>query len=133
MEVLRWKQRFENLGKAHKKFLLALKAIQEKPKDELIQMALVQAFEFTYELSWKTLKDYLEYKGVVVSLPREVIKQAFHHQIIEDGQEWIDMLQSRNLLAHTYDDAAAKQAVEVIQSRYAAALQQVFDYLEKAP
>jgi len=89
-QTIRWKQRFENFEKARKKLLTAARAVAANPSEELYQMALIQAFEFTYELGWKTLKDYLIYSGESkASLPREVIKHAFHHGVIEDGQTWI--------------------------------------------
>ena len=75
-------------------------------------MALVQVFEFTYELGWKTVKDYLSFSGIKnVNSPREVIKHGFQNQIIEDGQLWINMMEDQNLIAHTYSEENAKKAV----------------------
>jgi nucleotidyltransferase substrate binding protein (TIGR01987 family) len=88
-------------------------------------MAVIKSYEFTFELSWKTLKDYLSYNGIDARLPREVIKQAFATGLLADGQLWIDMLEERNLMAHTYDDARAKAAVTQIQTRYLAGLEQL--------
>ena len=101
---IRWRQRFENFEKARKKLHKTLQALQQDFDNEIYQIALIQSFEFTYELGRKTVKDFLQYQGVKkVSLPREVIKQGFHHNIIEDGQSWINMLEDRNLMAHTYN------------------------------
>ena len=131
-EDIRWKQRFENFGKARQKFHQALNAYLAEKDNELYQMALIQTFEFTYESGWKTIKDYLLFQGVKrVTLPREVIKQGFHHQIIDDGQAWIDMLEDRNLMAHTYDEKKAEKAVSNIANRYAAAVDQVFIYFKE--
>ena len=128
---IRWKQRFQNFEKAYHKFQHALQFQAEEPENELYQMALVQAFEFTFELGWKTVKDFLLYSGVKkVSLPRDVIKQGFHHQVIEDGQLWIDMMLDRNLMAHTYSEENARQALEKIRSRYQEGLRQVYVYLK---
>jgi len=55
------------------------------------------------DLRWKTLKDLLTYKGIDALLPREVLRQAFASGLLQDGQLWIDMLEQRNLMAHTYD------------------------------
>jgi nucleotidyltransferase substrate binding protein (TIGR01987 family) len=95
---------------------------------------LVQRFEYTFELAWKTLKDYLEYSGVVLEqvTPRFVIKAAFAARIIADGDAWIAMLAHRNLMTHTYDEAKFREAVEQIARRYVHALDQVHGVLEKA-
>ncbi len=126
---IRWQQRFENLQSAYRRLRLAIDAHKTAPDNELIHMALIKAFEMTFELSWKTLKDYLKYNGIDVKLPREVIKQAFANDIIDDGQLWIDMLEDRNLMAHTYDEARALKAVAHICERYQAGITQVHDYL----
>jgi len=78
------------------------------------------------------MKDYLVYNGVEVSLPREVIKQAFHHQLTKDGQAWIDMLEDRNLMAHVCQEQAALAAGKSIRERYAPAIELVYhDFLKK--
>lgn len=128
---IRWQQRFENLQAAYKKLRHAIAANKENSKDDLIQMALIKAFEMSFELSWKTLKDYLQYNGVDVKLPREVIKQAFSNNIILDGQLWIDMLDDRNLMAHTYDEARALKAIEHICQRYMGGIDQIYNFLHE--
>jgi len=124
---IRWKQRFDNLQRAHRRLLWALEIQQQDPENDLIRMAVIKAYEFTFELSWKTLKDFLAYNGIDAKLPREVLKQAFATGLISDGQLWIDMLEERNLMAHTYNDTRARQAVQLIQERYLAGLQQLHD------
>ena len=99
--------------------------------NDLERDGVIQRFEYTFELSWKTMKDYLIYNGVQVSLPREVIKQAFHHQLIRDGQVWIDMLEDRNLMAHVYQEQAALIAGKSIRERYAPAIEQIHNDLLK--
>jgi len=129
---LRWKQRFENFEKARKKLNLTLEAYEKDNNNEIYQMALIQSFEFTYELGWKCVKDYIRYQGVKkVSFPREVIKHAFHHNIIEDGQTWIDMIEDRNLMSHTYDEEKAINAACRIAERYVKAIDQLYDYLKE--
>jgi nucleotidyltransferase substrate binding protein (TIGR01987 family) len=124
---IRWQQRFDNLKRAHRRLLWALEMQQQDPENDLIRMAVIKAYEFTFELGWKTLKDFLAYNGIDAKLPREVLKQAFATGLLSDGQLWIDMLEERNLMAHTYDDARARQAVRLIQERYLAGLQQLHD------
>ena len=126
---IRWKQRFDNLQRAYQRLRWAMEIHQQDPSDELIRMAVIKAYEFTFELSWKTLKDFLAYNGIDAKLPREVLKQAFATGLVINGQLWIDMLEERNLMAHTYDDATAHKAVDQIQERYLGGLQQLHDML----
>jgi nucleotidyltransferase substrate binding protein (TIGR01987 family) len=129
MQDIRWKQRFENLQSAYQRLQHAIEVNEQTPDNDLIQMALIKAFEMTFELSWKTMKDYLNYNGIDVKLPREVIKQAFANDIIVNGQLWMDMLEDRNLMAHTYDEARAIKAVNHICQHYIAGLNDLHQYL----
>lgn len=126
---IRWKQRFDNLQRAYRRLQWALEMTQQDADGDLIRMAVIKAYEFTFELSWKTLKDYLAYNGIDARLPRDVIKQGFATGLIANGQLWIDMLEERNLMAHTYEDTRARQAVEQIQQRYLSGLSQLHDLL----
>ena len=116
LKTIRWQQRFTNLDKAFSQLKRGL-AI-EAPSD-IERQGIIQSFEFTFELSWKTLKDYLEAQGLMCQFPREVIKQAFQNQIISDGETWLDMLAKRNLLAHTYDENLAAEAYRLIKDQFA--------------
>ena len=129
-EDIRWKQRFENYSRAYNQLDRAVKAHADQPDNDLIQMALVKAFEMTFELAWKTMKDYLRFNGIDVKLPREVIKQAFANDVIIDGQLWIDMLENRNVMAHVYDEARAEETVELICLNYLPALEQLHEFLQ---
>ena len=115
----RWKQRFQNFEKG---FLLLREALENGPGslNKLEQEGVIQRFEYTFELAWKSIKDYLEENGVVIApvTPRQVVKDAFAAKLIEDGQIWIDMLDHRNLLSHTYDFSVFEKAVEDIAARY---------------
>lgn len=127
---IRWKQRFENLEKAIKRLNEALEAENKDPNNHLYQIAVIGSFQFTYELCWKTLKDFLKYNGVDVSLPREVIKQAFHHKLLSDGMLWIEMLEERNIMAHVYQDIAAKKALDNIKNKYVTAIFELYNLLD---
>ena len=98
--------------------------------NELEKEGAIQRFEYSLELAWKTAKDFLEHSGVVIdpATPREVIKQAFAARVIADGQVWIDMLNHRNLLSHTYDCALFEEAAEALAARYLPAIGQLHDY-----
>jgi len=129
-DQVRWKQRFENLTAALASLDEALDAAKREPDNRLYQIALIGAFTFTYELGWKTLKDYLKFGGISLTVPRDVIKQAFNSGLIADGQTWIDMIDDRNLMSHAYDKAAAAQAVQNIRTRYRPAIEQVYRILK---
>ena len=125
-----WKQRFENFDRA---LGLLREALAQGPAalNQLEKEGVVQRFEYTLELAWKTVKDYLEGSGVVFTsvTPRHVIKDAFAAKILADGQTWIAMIDHRNLLSHTYDPVNFEEAVVAIHDRYLPALQQVRNLL----
>ena len=115
---------------------MLLKEAFEKDIDEMSDLekeGVVQRFEYTFELAWKTLKDYLVHSGIVFDqiTPRRVIKEAFSAKIIEDGQIWIDMLEQRNLMSHTYDEETFEKVIRNITQRYFVALEQVFTWLKQ--
>ncbi len=124
----RWQQRFQNLEQA---FVRLEKGLSIAKPNDVEKQGIIQSFEFTFELAWKTLKDYLESQGVTVQFPRETVKEAFHYQIISDGQLWMDMLEKRNQMAHTYDEAAAEQALSLIRNSYAPALRGAVSFLKQ--
>lgn len=127
---VRWRQRLQNFGAALATLREALAATQHAPQDHLYRIALIGAFKFTFELGWKTLRDYLQFSGVEATLPRDVIKQAFQNGLVADGQLWITMMLDRNLLSHAYDDAAALLAAGSIGSTYLDAIEQVYAMLK---
>ena len=130
MDDIRWEQRFQNFSRA---FCLLRSALEERPLDQfsdLEQEGLIQRFEYTYELAWKTFKDYLQANGVIVDpiTPRQVIKEAFAARMIKDGQLWIDMMLHRNLLSHTYDLSRFREVLEAVSNRYLSALEDAHNW-----
>lgn len=125
---IRWKQRFQNFEKA---FLFFREAVNKQDYTPIETSGLVQAFEFTFELGWKTIKDYLYEQGIDTRFPREALKEGFHTQIIVDGHIWIQMLEKRNELSHTYNEEVARHAVEIIKNSYYQAIEQVYLYLKE--
>ena len=85
------------------------------------------------DLRWKTLQDMLTSEGIDALLPREVLRQAFATGLLQEGQLWIDMLEQRNLMAHTYDAARAQQALALILERFAPALRTLAADLGQRP
>ena len=124
---VRWKQRFQNFEKA---FLFFQTAINKDEYTPIEIGGLVQAFEFTFELGWKTIKDFLFEQGISTSYPREAIKQAFQTEIIEDGHSWLHMLEKRNELSHTYNQSVAEHAVDIIKHQYFPAIEQVYNFFK---
>jgi len=126
---LRWKQRYINLNKAYKQLS---EAVNRYPNlSDLEKEGLIQRFEYTFELAWKTLKDYLESKGVTVAFPRDVFKEAFSSQIISEGEVWIDMLDNRNMMAHTYEESVFNEVIAKINESYFLAIKQLMNFFEQ--
>lgn len=127
-EGVRWKQRYAN----YKKAVMQLTEFVEKPDlNKFEAQGLIQCFEYTFELAWKTAKDYLEAQGFVVRSPRQTIQLAFQTELIADGHVWIDALEKRNLMAHTYDENTTKEAERLIRVNYYSMLKALQDELEK--
>jgi nucleotidyltransferase substrate binding protein (TIGR01987 family) len=120
---IRWKQRFQNFDRA---FVLLRSALENGAGglNPLEKEGVIQRFGYSFELAWKTIKDYLEDSGAVFAIvaPRQVLKDAFAAKLINDGQVWIDMLDHRNLLSHTYNFASFELAIEAIVARYLPAM-----------
>ncbi len=128
---IRWKQRFNNFDRA---FVLLREAMEHGPAalNQLEKEGVIQRFEYCFKLAWKTTMDYMEHGGVVFAVvtPRDVLKRAFAAKILEDGQTWIDMLDHRNPLSHTYSRASFDKAVEAIHQRYLSAIGQLHDFMQ---
>jgi nucleotidyltransferase substrate binding protein (TIGR01987 family) len=127
---IRWQQRFSN----YKKALAQLKKFIDKGDlSELEKQGLVKAFEYTYELAWNTIKDFLEYQGKVDIIgSRDTFREAFTENIIIDGEEWMNMLKSRNLTIHTYNQETADEIYDKVFNSYFQLfcdLKQYFDQL----
>lgn len=124
----RWRQRFQNY-RSSLRFLEA--ACAKSDLSDLERAGLIQLFEVTFELGWKTLKDYLEYGGFDLKSPRDVLKQAFASGLLEDGEGWILALDGRNRFAHIYHEGIIRQSVEDITGRYRALLMALEETLSR--
>jgi nucleotidyltransferase substrate binding protein (TIGR01987 family) len=122
---IRWQQRLSN----YKKALAQLgKFMEKKELNELEEQGLIQAFEYTHELAWKTLSDFLKNQGnVEIYGSKDTTREAFAIGIIEDGEIWMEMIKSRNLTSHTYNKQTTDEIVNAIQKGY----YQAFTSLEK--
>lgn len=125
IEDLRWKQRFANFSKAMNHLENALQI----PEPDIVQKAgIIQFFEMSFELAWNMVKDYLDEQGFVdIKSPRGALKKAFEMNILENGHDWMDLLQDRNLTAHTYDEQKASHMEKLIKDKYFPILKDLLD------
>lgn len=118
-QEIRWRYRFANFSRA---FSLLREALENGASalSDLEREGVVQRFEYTFELAWNTLKDRMEYDGLILPsvTPRAVIRQAFQSKLIAEGDVWIDMLNDRNLMSHRYDFATFRRVVKDVERRY---------------
>jgi len=112
----RWKQRFYNFNKALSQLQ---KFIDKEELNDLEELGLIQAFEFTHELAWKVLKDYFEYQGnSSITGSRDATREAFKNGLVEDGNAWMEMINSRNQSSHTYNEETAADIKDKILFGY---------------
>ena len=125
-EDIRWKQRFNNYLKAFQTITDAVKLAEERDLSNLEEQGLIQGFEFTHELAWNVLKDYLEYQGITGLVgSRDATRVAFTNNLIENGEVWMDMIKARNRSSHTYNPDTAREIVEEILNRFYPAYEQM--------
>jgi nucleotidyltransferase substrate binding protein (TIGR01987 family) len=116
---IRWKQRFDNFQRALHQLTLAMDLKAQRPLSDLEQQGLIQGFEFTHELAWNVLKDYLEMEGIQGLVgSRSTAREAFKRGLVNDGEVWMDMIEKRNLSSHTYNQTVAHTLVASIAERY---------------
>lgn len=113
---IRWKQRFSNFRKA----LAQLKIILSKESlNHIEEQGLIQSFEYTFELAWNTIKDYYEFQGSSgIQGSRDAFRTAFNRGLISDGELWMEMIKSRSLTSHTYDESLASEVAHAIRKDY---------------
>lgn len=96
--------------------------------NDLAADGVIQRFEFTFELSWKTLKAVFEAEGLTgLNSPKTVLREAFAAGLISDEELWLDMLNDRNNTEHMYSEQLAKEICRNIQKRYVLALGQLME------
>ena len=124
----RYEERKEDLKKATQRLGEAIK----EPDTELAIDGTLHRFEFTFELAWKTMKDYLENQGIIskIGSPREVIKESFANRLIDDGEMWINMMLSRNALSHLYDEEQSREIYNEIKNKYIFEFQKLIKKLD---
>lgn len=123
--------KYMNLKKAYSR----LKEVSDlyDGKDDIIRDSLIQRFEFTYELTHKTLREFMRYLGVTLenSFPRTIFKKAYVNNLISDDKVWINLLEDRNSTSHIYNESLADEIAHRIATKYVAAIGELVDNLEK--
>jgi nucleotidyltransferase substrate binding protein (TIGR01987 family) len=111
---IRWIQRLNHFSKALNRLR---QFIQKGALNKLEEQGLLHAFEYTFELAWNTLKDYFEAQGETeIYGSQDALRLAFKRGVIEDGETWMDMIKSRTLTCHAYnEDVAEKIAVDILK------------------
>ena len=126
-EDIRWEQRFSNYVKALDKLRQTVGYIRSEVEnketasvlDDIVKQGLIQSFEYTHELAWKVMKDYMTHQGNPnISGSRDATREAFQLELISDGEAWMDMIKSRNLTSHTYDEDTANHIYQQVLKAY---------------
>lgn len=133
---IRWLQRFQNYQKAFAQLTQAVDLSRQRALSKLEQQGLIQGFEYTHELAWNTLKDFLEARGAAAIFgSRDTTRAAFTAGLIDQGEVWMQMIQSRNQSTHTYNEEMMTQIVTAVIQTYMAEftkLQSKFEQLRTA-
>ncbi len=124
IQDIRWKQRFNNFLKAFQALVEAVELARSRELSNLEQQRLIQIFEFTHELAWNVLKDYLADKGIAGLIgSKDATREAFKNGLIEQGEDWMKMIEARNKTTHTYDLKIAQAVADDILERFYPAFQ----------
>lgn len=119
IEDIRWKQRFNNFIRAKATLSDAVELSKTRELSKLEQQGVIQAFEYTHELAWNVLKDYLSEQGHVGLIgSKDSTREAFKRELIDNGDIWMEMIKSRNLTSHTYDQNIADTILADIMQKY---------------
>ena len=127
----RWVQRFGNFDGALMLLREGIDVIGQPGAHPMLREGLIQRFEFTFELAWKTLKDFLEFRKVTLDRrgPADVLKMAFATGYIAQGQTWLDALDARNEMSHVYRRQAFERVVGDIRDRFWPAIEELHEML----
>jgi nucleotidyltransferase substrate binding protein (TIGR01987 family) len=134
---VRWRQRFDNFQRALQVLERGVELARQRPLSELEQQGLIQGFEFSHELAWNLLKDYLQHQGITGIIgSRDATRLAFQNDLIRDGEGWMAMIKARNQSSHTYNLEQAQVIARDVVDRFAplfGALRQRFTALCDEP
>lgn len=118
-EDIRWMQRFQNYLKALRELEDAVRLSATRDLNKLEKQGLIQGFEYTHELAWKTIKDYLSEQGISGLVgSKDSSREAFNLGLISDGAVWMEMIKARNLTSHAYDEHIAETVFKAITEQF---------------
>ena len=124
-----YKQRFENYRYAFGK--LSEGIFKFDKTNDLQRDGLIQRFEFTFELSWKTLKAIFDDEGLIgLNSPKTVLREAFSSGLIEDDELWLLMLNDRNSTSHVYSETLAIEICNNIITKYRYAFEELIRHIQ---
>ena len=116
---IRWIQRLDNFDLALKQLLSAYELLRTRSLTDLEKQGMIQAFEFTHELAWNVLKDYIEHIGGQSLIgSKDTTREAFQKGLISNGEFWMEMIRHRNLTSHTYNKETSKLIIDSITTKY---------------
>ncbi|MBJ6723496.1 nucleotidyltransferase substrate binding protein [Geomesophilobacter sediminis] len=116
---IRWRQRYQHFSKALTQLGRAVDMSRQRALNEIEQQGLIKAFEFTHELAWNVLKDYFEYQGIATLIgSRDASREAFQRGLVDDGEGWMEMIRSRNMTSHTYNEDVANEIAAKVVALY---------------
>ncbi len=116
---VRWIQRYNHFCKALSQLKEAHALTQQRPLSNLEKQGLIQAFEFTHELAWNVLKDYIEHSGGQTLIgSKDTTREAFQKNLITHGDAWMEMIKSRNLTSYTYNEDTTSQIIKNVTELY---------------
>ena len=125
----RWQYRFDNYKRAFTLLREAIEYHQERELTDLEKEGTIQRFEYTWELAWKTLKDYLEDQGVVLEkiTPKAVIVASVEAKIISNQEIWMQALDDRNKMSHVYSTVVFEKVISNIAAGYLSLFDQLYE------
>lgn len=123
-------QKIENYHHALDQLEKAITIYEKDTSDSLYRDGLIQRFEFTVELAWKSLKEYLEDQGTILGIasPRGVLKEAYAAGVIADPEVWDDIIKARNITSHVYDEKTSIFVADQIAHEFLPVLQKLNDF-----
>ena len=129
---IRWTQRFNNYKKALLTLKSAIDLSYKRELSDLEKQGMIQGFEFTHELCWKTIKDFINEKGNQnIYGSKDATREAFNLGLISNGENWMEMIESRNQSSHTYNIEVADEIVKKIISDYIQRFKEFEDTMDK--
>lgn len=116
---IRWQQRLHSFSKVLSQLNEAITLMRQRELSKLEKQGVIQGFEYSYELGWNTLKDFLVWQGIEgITGSRDTIREAFSKNLVTDGQGWMNMLQDRNRTSHTYNEETAEAILHNIRHQH---------------